>query len=967
MTVPIPRGAVMSLYEHLSSVDLKYGSTIHDLNVESIKGLDISTTPSGFSFSGKLANVHSAPVSLQLATSLDIDISESGRLASVSATVYIHRDGNVSFSVVPDFGRNPKLALGVGDLFDDFMNQSRSKRVSVSGFRFGGSHESGHNLFQKVSVVVPLPFDQLPDLSIERALKLIEIDAVYMPQIAKVDISTTQFGLDVSTNLILPSIPFPFRFKLGYFGSDFFINNTKIVGFRLNELEMNSGSNILSVSASFNESKEDDASVFIAKLFDSVVVQDLGVLKIGICDVKFGNDETSWFDFLSLIDAHVNLDLDDIYSNMESILGSGMYNVDPMDVLSSSKVEIEAKEDHFLARVDAILPSIGFPLSAGFGYFAFDISLAERKILTISTHGCSIASNNPDGNIFLSSTSHVVLYDDSDLQAYISYLINPVLAGNSVPVEKITLEISNVVFGDSAENPLILMRKIHAPLDIPTQYISEKSVSEYAELIRIENVDIRTSGVGFDIVSAISFEALRLPKFKFSLSHASADIHLHINNQSHLLAVTGASLLADANGISVISTVNILDVDESTSGAISLLFDSTISHTLPVHTRISAGNIAFGGDSKRPCRLFSKIDVDLDLNAVLENAIQIVKSLIPPDMSEISVDTFPIHIEGLHGAFVGDGGVELDVSLSLVDLLPFSVSFQMGYLELDLSLNGRNEFASFALENLELLSNGSVSTIVRSSFSSVDTGVQLLLDDMFQCLFKPDCTSNRISLSNMRFRGVEDSSILSILSEVSYTLPYKIDLDTILEVVNADFLESLHFSQSTEWISLKGDISVVTDGLQSSVAYKVNKLPFPASFKGGVFKSSFMSTDTTDGTILTLASMEARVGNNAIEFSVRIPINKIQLPNVVNTLMERGQFSEDYFFSGLELGADEGHIINTFSKIRLPAFIPQYVLSKLRVVGSLGVYSSSYIYLDPVYVELQNATPAPTNRNSSRH
>jgi hypothetical protein len=215
------------------------------------------------------------------------------------------------------------------------------------------------------------------------------------------------------------------------------------------------------------------------------------------------------------------------------------------------------------------------------------------------------------------------------------------------------------------------------------------------------------------------------------------------------------------------------------------------------------------------------------------------------------------------------------------------------------------------------------------------------INDMFQCLFKKNCLGDRLRFVRPSF-GEKMENALDILKSSSFVVPYKIDLDEMIEVMNSGLpgvVEAIDSNEIQNMVTMWGDVKLVDSGVVGEINYIVRDLPLPLDINLGFIKGSFLTT--VDGTSQSIFDIEINVVEGRVALTVDIPA-KENIPRVVTTLLEREHFSEQYFFSGLKFGKDRDSAIRTFSEVRLFAWMPHHVLSKLKLVDNVGVSSSDY-------------------------
>jgi hypothetical protein len=216
--------------------------------------------------------------------------------------------------------------------------------------------------------------------------------------------------------------------------------------------------------------------------------------------------------------------------------------------------------------------------------------------------------------------------------------------------------------------------------------------------------------------------------------------------------------------------------------------------------------------------------------------------------------------------------------------------------------------------------------------------VQSRMDDVYKCLWERDCTNARLKLMRPRF-GVSRADEIDIIHGCSYTIPYKLDLNEIIQSANdLNMTELPDVSEVQNWVSTGGGVEVVSTGIQGDITYTLNLPAFVEKLDLGLkyIKGSFLyKSRRIIGEPISIFDVVARIGDSRVTLNINIPTG-VYIPKVVTTLLKRETFSKDYFFSGLEFGQAE-NVNRIYSKVKLLASVPQLAWYSLSISDNVGV------------------------------
>lgn len=276
----------------------------------------------------------------------------------------------------------------------------------------------------------------------------------------------------------------------------------------------------------------------------------------------------------------------------------------------------------------------------------------------------------------------------------------------------------------------------------------------------------------------------------------------------------------------------------------------------------------------------------------------------------------------------------LEFALRLKSPLPMTISASLEYVGLD-SLVGSDRFATYSLQNTKFSPDGSFYTNVLVEFSN-DELVKRRMFDALNCVFYPHCTDSLIEFSNARF-GPNKEESLALFAKASYPVTYKIDLEALRKFSRLK-LPNVTAADVEKFMDIAGDLFVVPTGISGSIALKLRPLPFPFDLQMSYMRLLFESFIEAQSPEL-IFDAKITVSNSTMNLQIDIPINDKHLPEIFTTVLERQNMDSRYVVTGFSFGKDARNAVQTFSGIRISAFILQQLATKFNLLSMIPVCS----------------------------
>jgi hypothetical protein len=756
--IPIPAGIIDQVFKQtmLTTGSLNIASILEDFDLRQLGDISCSTNEEGIISYLEAKASHPIPISMNLGfVSFDIDVLNSGNLAKVEAEVLLTREGTLSFKNVVKIGRDSRLPMGTKMVFEEFVDRKVSRALFVSGFTFGGSKTHAFHLFKGISLVVPLPFDMIPLFTSwkDSLLGSSRITAPpswrsLLPQISGANVTASNSGLSTSVDLSFNSFPFAMHLNIGYFSSGVYLSDTLIGSYGLTGFAAKGGGKQeMRIPVEFTFSQEDAVAESVAAIVNPAIINSkLPYMKTGFKDIRFGESADNPFDCFSLIGADFRVDLGTL---LEEYGGNIPKMPDfnpaylPINEISISDVAVVAQDEWMLLKLKALFPVFWFPLNIDFGYLSFDVSLFDMKFSTFVVDKFEIKAFGETQSLIFESRASLV--HNNKLQQRVADVINPLLVGEESVVcggdrggrgrggdnggrggggfrDDISVGVKNIVFGSSADNPLSILRLIDVKGVVSVKTIlglmksGQSDIVTYLTEIGLASMDIQSTPSGFNVATMVSFGSFPLPNFIFEVGLMTADISLKAGNETYILAKAGAMNLNVPDGekeLVIQSFVNIREVrDASAPKAVADVVSGVLmSGSIPSDVSISIGNIMFGKDAGHCFSLINKISLDVNVKEAVEYATSLVSAEVAtlPSSPVSIMNAFPVEVNRVVGEFGTPGIVEIDLKLTLK--FDFPVSFDLGYMAVDATVEGEKEFGSISLEGARygLLNNSNFS------------------------------------------------------------------------------------------------------------------------------------------------------------------------------------------------------------------------------------------------------------------
>ncbi|TPX72647.1 hypothetical protein SpCBS45565_g00406 [Spizellomyces sp. 'palustris'] len=433
-----------------------------DFAVQSVDGLQFTTTQEGVALGAQAGIVNPFPVSVKfgfLSVGMSTEAGEKIAQFTLSDTKLTKGSGPFNLALDAALGQGQGVAQSVATLFKNFLAKQASS-VRVSNILFGDSKEKAFDFLGQLDAVLPLPAGQTAATNITPKFDLSGLS----PKILGLDVSTTADGFAATAQASLGQVRVPIKVDLGFAAADLALENTKLATFSTGKINVGDG-NVVNVPVNLQMLPMDNnLPAVIGRLANPILASGGQVnqgFTVGANKILFGASKDKPFDILSQIDFSMPVPPEMIASTIKGIMSSNAPGSLPLPKLNDANVATSATG--FQASAKASIPPQ--PLSALLGFASAQVSLDDTLVSTVG-----IGKTQLDRSGSASTSIDLKLEQGQATQDKVAAVLNPVIASilsnSNATGGNTNVKVSGITFGGEGGQPNPLLSQVVMSLPV---------------------------------------------------------------------------------------------------------------------------------------------------------------------------------------------------------------------------------------------------------------------------------------------------------------------------------------------------------------------------------------------------------------------------------------------------------------------------------------------------------------------
>ncbi|KAJ3222530.1 hypothetical protein HK099_002203 [Clydaea vesicula] len=378
----------------------------------------------------------------------NIKIVRGPQLAALSASV--------------TFGRDAALKEKVKDLVDKVLNK-RLALIEIGGISLGHSANDRITAFEQLTLPFPLPELNLGSLGGSSGGS-----SGLLKMLNKADVTAVPDGLNVALGINFAGAPFNVVVRNLYVSLDVFLQNARILGVSINNINMSAGraAQVLNLPIGLAISKDPSVARSLAGLINPIFQGRPANLALAIRGLKFGSSPSNMFDFASLAELSFQLPLPAM--DVKSLFNKGSSSQSGGITSLLKKVDVTAVAKGLNVGLGLAFPGVGFELNVHSLFLSVDLFMEKVRLVQVALDNLNVAAK--DAQILALAIAVNFAPEASNAAQTVATYLNPILAGRP---DVLPLSITGLRFGSSHATMLDLLSLIEIPLPLdPSSLLS---------------------------------------------------------------------------------------------------------------------------------------------------------------------------------------------------------------------------------------------------------------------------------------------------------------------------------------------------------------------------------------------------------------------------------------------------------------------------------------------------------------